>query len=136
MRNVKKTGLVRSSAIGLAGAILLTAALCAVLAQGIYRGIIPAKSGPACAGIALGASVFASSLAASRKAGGQGRTAGLLIAAGAILICAAGALIATGGLSGGWALRAALPAAAGGALASVMSLAGKPGKGRRKRRAR
>ena len=134
MRNVKKTGLVRSSAAGLAGAILLTAALCAVLAQGIYRGIIPAECGPMCAGIALGTSVFAASLAASRKAGKQGMAAGLLIAAGAILICAAGALIVTGGLSGGWALRAVLPAAAGGALGSVMSLAGKPGKRRRKRK--
>lgn len=126
---LKKKGLVPAAAMGLGGALLLTALLCLVLAAVIHHETLPLSAAGLCAAIAAGLSVFAATLVISRLRGRQAMPTAGIIAGGFVLLAAL--ICALGGRGfdfGPWLLRLCIAAAAGGLLGAVMSIGQNPHK--------
>ena len=126
---LRKKGLVPAAAIGLGGAVLLTALLCLLFAGIIHRETLPLSAAEYCAAAAAGIAVFAATLIVSRLRGRQAMPTAAIIAGGlvflAALICALGG---AGSEFGPWLIHLCIAAFCGGLLGAIMSIGHNPHK--------
>ncbi len=131
----KKRGLLPSSIMGLAAAVILTALLCLALTPIITRGILPPESASSAGCVSAGLAVFAAVYYVSKSRGRQAMPTAGIIAGGYLLLAALVCALGGSGFEfGAWLGRDAVAAGLGAFLAAVMSIGKKPVKRNRRRR--